>query len=83
MGVGVAVRGFVGTGVAVFGTRLAGVKVAGGVIDGNNVSVGGTYTVAVGVQVGSNWRGVMVGVAVQYGFSRFREEPGSMKIDTK
>ena len=52
-------------------------------MDGNNVAVGGTYTVAVGVQVGSIWIGVTVAVGVQAGFSIFSEEPGSTKIDTK
>jgi len=83
LGVGVIVGVADGIGVSVAGTKFAGVKVAGGVIDGSSVSVGGTYTVAVGVQVGSNWRGVIVGVAVQAGFSKFSEEPGSMKIVTK
>jgi hypothetical protein len=64
-GVGVTVGVSVETGVAVDGTRLASVLVAGGVMDGNSVSVGGTNIVAVGVQVGSSWRGVIVGEGVK------------------
>ena len=54
LGVGVIVGEAVEGGVTVGGIKFAGVKVAGGVIEGSNVAVGGTYTVAVGVQVGSN-----------------------------
>ena len=54
LGVGVIVGVAVETGVSVGGTKFAGVKVAGGVMEGNNVAVGGVTTVAVGVQVGSN-----------------------------
>ena len=41
-GVGVAVGGTVDSDVTVGGMKFAGVRVAGGVMDGNNVAVGGT-----------------------------------------
>ena len=63
-GVRVGVGVFVGTGVSVAGTKLAGVVVAWGVIEGNKVAVGERNTVGVGVQVGSNWIGVIVAVGV-------------------
>jgi hypothetical protein len=64
-GVGVMEDVIVGTGVAVSGTRFARVPVAGGVMEGSNVAVGGVTTVAVTVQVGSIWSGVIVGEGVR------------------
>ena len=54
LGVGVIVGVAVDFGVSEGGMKFAGVKVAGGVMEGNNVAVGGISTVAVGVQVGSS-----------------------------
>lgn len=65
--------------------KSAGVFVAGGVIDGNKVAVGETYTVAVGVQVGFNCIGVIVKVGYfgLYGLSGFSAESGLAKIIRK
>ena len=84
-GVLVAVGVLVGSGVSVDGTKLAGVVVAGGVMDGNNVAVGERKTVGWGVQVGSNWMGVIVAVGVfrLAGFSKFKVDPGSRNTATK